>query len=463
MRAIVRNRVQEMQQYLRVTAHAAADVAQRHQGRRPRDLAAGSDFQDFAARAQAVADGRAQVSVTTQHNDNGRTGANLSETTLNTTNVNANSFGKLFSLPVDGEIYAQPLYLPGVAIPGKGTHNVIFVCTMNDTAYAWDADDAAQTTPLWSRNFGNPVPAADVQCCCTDISSKIGILSTPVIRTATSTLYLLARIKNTDGTYHQWLHALDYTTGADKAGSPIEISATFGTSNPVTFNPKIQNQRSALTLANNTVYIAWASHNDCGAYHGWVMGYNADTLAQTAVWNTTPTGGLGGIWQAGQGLTVDGAGNLYGVTGNGTFDGDQGGTNFGDSIFKLSPGGTLTDWFTPFNQDALNAADADLGAAGALLLPGTNLIISGGKEGKLYLLNTGNMGHFHAGSDNQVAQSFAACNGHIHGSPIYWPALQHNCSTTVRSMPFRSPRGRTCWQRCGCGVRRCKRLVTRLI
>ena len=360
---------------------------------------------------------RAQVSVLTQHNDNGRTGQNLGETTLTTANVTPSGFGRLFTRAVDAEIYAQPLYVPGVAVPGKGTHNVVYAATMNNTVYAFDADDPAQGAPLWSVNLGPPVPASDVQCCCPDISVRVGILSTPVIDPATGTLYVLSRNKNSDGSYHQWLNALDVTTGAARIAR-AEIKATAG---PLAFDPKIQNQRPALTLANGNIYIAWASHNDCGPYRGWVMSYSASTLAQNGVHVNTPTGTQGGIWMAGQGLTVDAAGSVSYSGGNGSWAAD--GSNVGNSFVKLSPGLALQDWFTPYNSDSLNAGDQDLGSSGLLGVPGTPYLLSGGKQGVLYLVDTGNMTRFHAGAD-QVRQEFRAVFGtgssHIHGGPIYY-------------------------------------------
>ncbi len=365
---------------------------------------------------------RAQVSVLTQHNDNSRTGANLGETALTTASVNSAQFGKVFTRTVDGEIYAQALYVPNVAVPGQGTHNVIYVATMNNSVYAFDADAPNAATPLWTKNYGPPVPASDVQCCCTDISVKIGILGTPVIDPATQTLYFVHRTKKSDNTYHQYLHGIDLAQGGEKFNGPVEIAGSYGAH---TFDPRIHNQRPGLLLLNGVIYIAWASHNDCGDYHGWVMGYDAANLTtQKAIYDATSqssgSDGKGGIWQAGQGLTADSDGNIYAMTGNGAFNANTGGANLGCSFIKFRPNLTVADWFTPFNVDNLNGADADLGASGVLGLPGTNYLVGGGKEGKIYLLDRGGMGHFHAGSDNQIVQSFDACNGHIHGSPIYY-------------------------------------------
>lgn len=366
----------------------------------------------------------AQVSVLTQHNDTFRSGQNLQETQLNRSNVNVNQFGKLFTQPVDGQIYAQPLYVPNVSIPGRGTHNVVYVATMNDSVYAFDADNntGANSTALWSVNFTNPaagitaIPSANVQPLATDITGPIGIESTPVIDPSTGTLYVLARTLE-NGAYFQRLHALDITTGAEKFGGPAVINASVTTSSgTVKFDPMRQNQRCALGLANGRVYIVWASHNDYGKYYGWVIAYNATTLAQTAAFIDTPSGGQGGIWQAGQAPAFDSSGNLYLSTGNGIWDGVQ---NFGSSILKLSPSLSVLDWFTPDNYSYLNANDLDLGSSGPLLVPNSNTLLTGGKPGILFLLSTSGLGNF-ANHNAQVPQTLLAANGHIHGSPIYW-------------------------------------------
>jgi uncharacterized membrane protein len=373
--------------------------------------------------------GQAQVSVWTHHYDNARTGAQLNETTLNTGNVNATSFGKLFSLQVDASVYAQPLYLPGVSIPSSGTHNVLYVATMNDSVYAFDADSNAgsNASPLWHVNFTNPtagitpVPGSDVQPSDPNIAGPIGILSTPVIDQSTGTIYVVARTKE-NGAYFQRLHALDVTTGAEKFGGPAIIQGSVRGSAPdavngiITFDSKTHNQRSSLALANGNIYIAWASHNDAGTYHGWVMSYSATTLQQTGILNVTPGNAAGGIWQAGQAPSIDSSGNVFYTAANGSWDGT---TNFSESILKLGPALTVKDWFTPDDYNFLNQNDYDLGSCGLLLIPGTSLILGSGKQGILYLVNTGSMGHMVPGNP-QIVQSFLATVGHIHGAPIYW-------------------------------------------
>lgn len=355
--------------------------------------------------------------VWTQHYDNSRTGANLQETSLNTSNVNVKTFGKLFSIPVDGQVYAQPLYVPSIA-EGAVYYNVLFIATMEDSLYAVNADSGLV---IWQRNYGPPVPAHDVQPKDQNIIGDIGILSTPVIDTSTNTIYFVVRNKNSDGTYHQSLRAVDLASGADKFNSPQEITATYGS---LVFDPKVHNQRPALTLANGNVYISWAGHDDNGDYHGWIVSYQAaDVSNQTAVYSaTTSSMVLGGIWQSGQGLTVDAAGNVYAITGNGTFDGV---TNFGDSFLKLSSGLSRLDYFSPSNQAYLDSMDLDLGSGGVLGIPGTNDILGGGKEGRLFLLDANHLGGYN--TPDQVIQEFQAIgnNGptsHIHGSPVYWNA-----------------------------------------
>src|SRR5262249_20447924 len=318
------------------------------------------------------------VSVSTYHNDNARLGLNAQEKQLTLANVNPNQFGKLFSQPVDGFVYAQPLYLPNVNIPGKGIHNVVYVATEHDSVYAFDADGNGGINghPLWASKFVDPaagiltVLSQDVHC--RDIYPEIGITGTPVIDTASATLYLVTKEKHNGHLFVQRLHALDVSTGTEKFGGPVDINATVpGTSDgssggQVAFDPLRNNQRPGLLLSNGYVYISWASHCDNGPYHGWVMAYDAHSLTQVAVWNATANGGLGGVWQAGGAPAADATGIVFLATGNGTFDADTGGLDFGDSLLKLGlpAGGQLPvlDYFTPADQADMNAQDADLGS-----------------------------------------------------------------------------------------------------
>jgi hypothetical protein len=373
---------------------------------------------------------QAQTSVLTQHNDVARTGANVSETVLTTTNVNVNQFGKLFERAVDDEIYGQPLYVPNVNISNVGTRNVVYVATVNDSVYAFDADNPAATSPLWSVSYISPaagiVPGSYSDASCDVFQGNIGIVGTPVIDPASQTMYLVVRTKESSKAV-QRLHAIDITSGSERQNSPVIIQASVpGTGddyNPQTgmvpFNATTENQRAALLLANGTIYIAWASYCDISPYHGWILGYDSTTLQQTVVYNATPNGGLGGIWQSGQGLSADANGNIYAVTGNGTFDASTGGSDFGDSFVKLSPSGALLDWFTPFNQATLDSKDQDLGTQGPLLVPNTSLVVAGGKAGVFYVVDSNNMGHFQASSDSEIVQSFQLV-ARTFGSPVYW-------------------------------------------
>jgi hypothetical protein len=357
--------------------------------------------------------------VLTYHNDNARTGQNLQETILTPSNVNQTKFGKLISIPIDGQVYAQPLFVSNVTISGS-SHNVAYVATEHDTVYAFDAD-AKSSTPLWSKSFIDSaqgitsIPASDLD---SPISVEIGITSTPVIEGNTGTLYVLAATKE-NGNYVHRLHALDITNGDEKFDGPVVIDGSVpgsgdGTSGgTIAFQTKIQLQRPALLLSKGTVYIAWASFNDIGPYHGWIMAYDPKTLKQVGAWVDTPDGEEGGVWLSGAGLSADDNGNVYVVTGDGTFNADTGGKDYGDSVVKLtldSTGLSASDYFTPFNQQFLFDHDIDLGSSGFVLLPdqsGTvpHLGVTAGKEGRVYLLNRDDLGKFHSGDDSQIVQS----------------------------------------------------------
>jgi hypothetical protein len=355
----------------------------------------------------------------TYHNDNRRTGQNLNETALTWANVNQAQFGKLFSYPLDGIAYASPLYVANVSISGQGVHNVVYVATEHDSVYAFDADGLIPT-PLWKVSFINPpaittVPAADTGECC-DIAPEIGITGTPVIDQGTGTLYVVAKTKEGPN-YVQRLHALDITTGAEKFGGPMAIQASvpgMGDGNDgnghVPFDALRENQRPALLLSNGVVYIGFASHGDNPPYHGWVLGYDAHTLQPVMAYNDTPNGSDGGIWQSGGGLAADSAGNIFFVTGNGTFDANTGGLDYGDTIEKISAGGSGLDYFAPHDQAFLSAGDLDLGSGTALLLPDQagphpHLLVTAGKNGTIYLIDRDNMGHFNPNDDSQIVQS----------------------------------------------------------
>jgi outer membrane protein assembly factor BamB len=367
----------------------------------------------------------AQVNVYTRSYDNGRSGANLQETILTPANVNSTSFGKLFTFHTDGEIFAQPLYVSNLAIAG-GTHNVVFVASMLNTIYALDADTGTQ---LWSQNFGSPIIPQNVESQQNiSYATGLGILGTPVIDPTTGIMYFVSGSQPASGAaqYSFNLNAIEIATGLPVSGSPVAIAATYSTpdlTTPLVFSAQTQNPRPALALANGNVYIAFASHNDIAPYNGWVLAYNASTLAQTAVYSDTTTGTLGGIWNSGQAPTIDAAGNLYISTGNGSFGATPNNlVQTGNSFIKLSPTLQLLDYFTPYNSAVMNSGDMDLGSSGLLLIPNTNYVLGGGKEGVLYLVDTTAMGEFNASSDN-VRQEFQAAYGvgtsHIHGGAVY--------------------------------------------
>jgi Legume lectin domain/Bacterial Ig-like domain (group 3)/Chitobiase/beta-hexosaminidase C-terminal domain len=376
-----------------------------------------------------------QVNVTTYHYDNARTGQNVQETVLTPSNVNVNQFGKLFTVPVDGYVYAQPLYLSGLSIAG-GTHNVLYVATEHDSVYAIDADDG---TVLWHQSFIDPAagitPVSNATVGCTDLVPEVGITSTPVIDPGSGTIYVLA-ITTEHGTQIHRLHALDVSNGSEKFGGPAQISATVnGTGeggSTIIFNALTQLQRPGLLLDHGHIIIGWASYCDNPPYHGWVMSYAAGSLTQEAVFNASPNGSDAGIWQSGDGIAADPSGNLFLVTGNGTYDGNSNG-DYGDSILKLSPpnAGTfnVSDWFTPHNESTMNTGDADLGAGGVLLLPDLSsssahphLLVQQGKSGTIYLVDRDNMGQYCAGCsrDPQIVQEIVGASRGVLGSPSYW-------------------------------------------
>jgi len=354
----------------------------------------------------------------TYHNDNLRTGQNLSETVLTLNNVNKNQFGKLATYALDGMAFASPLYVASVNIPGQGYHNVVYVATEHDSVYAFDADGLS-STPLWRANFLSSgvtsVPCADVGGC-GDILNEVGITGTPVIDQTTGTLYVVAATKEGSNTWVQRLHALDITSGAEKFGGPVVIQAAVpgtgegSTGNSVPFDSLHENQRPGLLLNNGVVYVGFGSHNDTNPWHGWVLGYNAATLQLTVMFNATPNTYGGGIWQSGGGLAADASGNIYFSTSNGPFDVNSGGVDYADSIMKLSSAGAVLDYFTPHDQSNMDINNIDLGSAGPVLLVDQttgnypHLLISAGKSGTIYVINRDNMGHYNTTNDNQIVQ-----------------------------------------------------------
>jgi len=396
---------------------------------------------------------RAQVSVTTQHNDNMRTGQNTNETILTPSNVNVTSFGKLFTYTVDGYVYAQPLYVPNVTMgtgtPQAGTtHNVVFVATQNDSVYALDADNngGANASPLWQVSLlgsgEKAMPNSDVSS--GDIVPKIGITGTPVIDLTSNTIYVVAKSTLSDSSFYLRVHALDITTGQEKFGAPKLLQASVpGNGNgssggTLTFDTLWENNRPGLLLQNGILYIGFAAHGDNGPWHGWILAYNAKTLAQTSAYCSSPNGAGSGIWMSGSGLAADlpnpstqPYGRMFIATGNGTFDAVTPYTtqmDYGDSVVHLDlTNGVITvaDDFTPDNQSSLNSSDLDLASGGTLLLPDqssgghTHLLVQMGKQGNLYLIDRDTMKGY-SSSTNNVVQEMDGQTGGLWSMPTYW-------------------------------------------
>jgi len=392
--------------------------------------------------------------VLTYHNNTSRDGTNTKEFALTTSNVTTSTFGKLFSCQADGAIYAQPLWAPHVTVNGS-SHNLIVVATQHNSVYAFDSD-ASPCLTLWHANLldsahGGTAGEASVPSGATgglvgngfgDITPEVGVTGTPVIDPSTNTIYVVSKSVNGSTQFFQRLHALDLTSGNQRA-TPRGIDASISVAGTgdgsvngrVAFDPRNENQRPGLVLSNGVIYVSWASHEDHDPYHGWVIGFSASTLAPAtnAVFNSTPNhvGTLsysrGGIWMGGGAPAVDASGNLYFITGNGTFDANTtGGSNYGDSVVKLGTAGGLSvaDYFTPLDQATLDANDTDFGSGAATILvdqpsgPVTHLVIGGGKQGNLFLLNRDNMGKF-SGATNNVVQTINAGNS-ILATPAFW-------------------------------------------
>jgi len=403
-----------------------------------------------SARAAATFHG-----VLTYHNDNTRSGHNPYETALRLNNVNSTQFGKLFVLSTDGLVDAEPLYAPSLTIAGA-THNVLFVASEHDTVYGFDADTG---TTLWQVTALEPGETPSDNRGCGQVTPEIGITSTPVIDLTEGphgTIYLVAMSKDSSGNYHQRLHALDVTTGAEQFGGPMNISAQYpGTgansqSGNVVFDPKQYKERAALLLLSHVVYTTWASHCDFEPYTGWVIGYNETTLAQQYVLNVTPNGSEGAIWAAGAGPAVDSSGSIYFLDANGTFDTTLSAEGFpingdyGNAIVKLSIKAkklVVADYFNMYNTVSESDADEDLGSGGAMVIPnfkdssGTlhELVIGAGKDKNIYIANRTNMGKFNSNNNNQIYQEVSGVlNGSVYSAPafdgnrIYYGAVGDN-------------------------------------
>ena len=379
--------------------------------------------------------------VLTYHNNNARTGLNAAETALTLSNVNSASFGKLFTVKVDGLVDGEPLYLSAVPIPGSGTHNLLIVVTENDSVYAFDADTGGGIWNISTLGAGE-MPSDDRGC--SQVTPQIGITSTPVIRRpagSNGVIYTVAMSKNSSGDYFQRLHALDATTGKELYNGPVTITAKYpGTGDnssggDVVFDPAQYKERSGLLLAGETVYLAWASHCDIRPYTGWVMGYSATTLAQKTVINVTPNGNEGAIWGSGAGLTADGSGNIFFLDANGVFDttltsgGFPSSGDYGNAFIRLTTSGELAvaDYFEMDNGVQESNGDVDLGSGGALLLPPMkdasgntwNLAVGAGKDTNLYLVNRESMGKFNPNSNGNYQELSGVLPGGIWSMPAY--------------------------------------------
>jgi hypothetical protein len=380
----------------------------------------------------------------TYHNDNARTGQNLNETTLTPANVNSTSFGKIATLSVDGKVDAEPLYLSALSVNGA-THNVLYVVTEHDSVYAFDADSG---TVLWQKSMlPSGETTSDVRSC-SQVVPEIGITATPVIdRSAGShgTIYLVAMSKDGSGTYHQRLHALDATNGAEEFGGPTVVQASYpgtgdnATAGRVVFDPGQYEERSGLLLMNGVIYTAWTSHCDNRPYTGWVISFDAATLQQKSVLNVTPNGNEGAIWMAGAGPAADSSGNIYVLDGNGTFDGtvDSNGfptqKDFGNGFLKFSTTSgqlAVADYFEMSNQMQENDTDIDLGSGGAMVLPDLkdgsgnvkHLAAGAGKDQNIYIVNRDDMGKY----DSNANHVYQEIQGQLSGSVFSMPAYFNN-------------------------------------
>jgi hypothetical protein len=400
------------------------------------------------------------VSVLTYHNDNGRTGQNLQETALTTSNVKSATFGKVGFLSVQGLVDAEPLYVPNLTVMGA-SHNVVFIVTEHDLVYAFDADTFTQ---LWQVSVlgANETPSDDRGC--SQVTPEIGITSTPVIDLsagAHGTIFVVAMSKDANGNYYQRLHALDLTTGAELGSSPTTVRGTFPSlTGNTTFDPKQYKERASLLLLNGTVYLTWASHCDNAPYSGWVMGYSESSLQQVSVFDFTPNGSEGSVWMAGAGMAADTSGNIYFLAANGTFDTTLNANGFpvngdyGNAFIKLSTSGntlSAADYFTIYNTVAESNADVDLGSGGALLLPDVqdgsgktwHLAVGAGKDANIYVVNRDSMGKFNPNNDSAIYQEIdSALGGGVWAMPAYFNNVVYygGVSDSLKAFPIANAR-----------------------
>lgn len=391
--------------------------------------------------------GPSTTDVITYHYDIQRTGQNLNETTLNPSNVNSASFGKIGEFPVDGQIDGQALFLSQLAIPGQGNKDVLYVATENDTVYAVDAKSisGSSATILWQTRVLPSGEAPGTSLPCGNISPN-GVTATPVIDRSHNAIYIEAMSQNSAGNIIHRLHALDLTNGKELFGGPTTNTATYpgsgGNSSGgiVTFLPSVHHERAALLESGNTVYTVWSGlWGDCGAYSAWVIAFDAGTLKQSGAIDLVPNNSGGGMWMGGGGPAADASGNVYVITGNGFGDTPGANSSYGNSFVRLSTstGLKVGDYFTPFNTLSSDAADADFGSAGPLLLPDLtdasgatrHLAVGAGKDGNLYVLNRDNLGQFNSATNN-VYQQFQLSAGENHSSPAFFNNTVYVCPTS---------------------------------
>ena len=388
--------------------------------------------------------GQAQNDVLTWHNDVARTGQNLSEAILTPALVNSTNFGLIANVVVDGKVDAQPLYASAITLPGQGTHNILYIATEHDSMYAVNADSG---TIYWQKSLLGAGETTSDDRNCGQVTPEIGITSTPVIDRsagAHGTIFLVAMSKDASGNYYQRIHALDLTTGAEQANSPVVVQATYpgtgdGSSNGVvSFSPGQYKERPGLLLLNGTLYTSWGSHCDDRPYAGWLMAYSENTLKQTSVIDFAPNGSDAALWNAGAGPAADSSGNIYVALANGTFDttltaaGFPSGGDYGNAVAKLAlQNGKLNvlDYWTMYNSDSESNGDVDLGSGGLMVLPNQvdstattrHLAVAAGKDNNLYLVDRDKMGHYDATNDGTIYQQLSgALPGGVWSSPAYF-------------------------------------------
>jgi hypothetical protein len=399
-----------------------------------------NDGSESASISVAVTD---LAGVTTYHNNSARNGVNTQEYALNPSTVTSSTFGKLFSCTVDGAIYAQPLWVPNLTI-SSAKHNVVFVATQADSLYAFDADNnSTPCSPLWHANLidgahgGLPmetsvpsgVPGFLIGHGSGDIAPEVGVTGTPVIDLTTNTLYVVSKSVIASGpTFYQRLHAIDLLTGNEKFSGPVTIAGSYSAGgSTVTFSAKQENQRPGLALVNGVVYVGWAGHEETPPFHGWLMGFRAGDLSPAGVFNTSPNARLAGIWMGGGAPSADSSNYLYVITGDGPFDVTNStppNDDYGDSFLKLTSDLTASQYFTPSDQNIDAATDQDFGSGGSAVIADlppngnnpTHLILGGGKDGAIYLLNRDNLG---GSGDANAWQRLIFGNG-IYGTPAFW-------------------------------------------